>query len=507
MLKKIIYFCGIISLIIVIVLNFLFTANLDSSENISIKFNSFIYIMGLIVIGILLFVGAKIFNNYLYDEDTNKQKEKIRKYLFIGSFIIYILFNIIWIMAVRPPIIGDTGFVCDLAETFFNGDLNAFLPNTIYANITRGMYMQGYHQQIPLAFIFSICFRIINFPIRELLRIVNVISNIFIVIAIYKINKHLSKKYNTNKILLLIFILTFISLPMLSTFVYGDIPSLALCLFSVYFMMKYIENKEVKYAIFSSICMMIAYMMRMNSLIFIIATVMYLLMNLAKEFTKKDLREKILNLLIIGFFIVISIIPSKFVINYYLGKCNLEKDKSYPSESYFLMAMEESRRGNGWYNEEIAEYALENVDISKEEYRQRIKDRLKYFSENLGEGFEFYTMKLVSMWAENTYSAINVNTVGGYDELENIHVGLQFYQKVLLILTCLCSLIVLIQNRKDISLDVIFLLTIFIGGFAFHILWEAKSRYIIPYLIILIPIACISIKQIVTNNKNSISQN
>ena len=44
-------------------------------------------------------------------------------------------------------------------------------------------------------------------------------------------------------------------------------------------------------------------------------------------------------------------------------------------------------------------------------------------------------------------------------------------------------------------MDLIFLLTIFVGGFAFHILWEAKSRYIIPYIIVLIPIASICINK------------
>ena len=58
----------------------------------------------------------------------------------------------------------------------------------------------------------------------------------------------------------------------------------------------------------------------------------------------------------------------------------------------------------------------------------------------------------------------------------------------------MCSLIVLVQNRKNLSLELLFLITIFIGGFAFHILWEAKSRYIIPYIVVLIPVASICIK-------------
>ena len=52
----------------------------------------------------------------------------------------------------------------------------------------------------------------------------------------------LSKKFNVNKVLLLTLMLTFVSIPMLSTFIYGDLPSLAFSLFCVYYMMKYVEN-------------------------------------------------------------------------------------------------------------------------------------------------------------------------------------------------------------------------------------------------------------------------
>ena len=65
---------------------------------------------------------------------------------------------------------------------------------------------------------------------------------------------------------------------------------------------------------------------------------------------------------------------------------------------------------------------------------------------------------------------------------------------MLLILTCVLSIVVLIQNRKNLSPEIIYLLLIFMGGFAFHIIWEAKSRYIIPYIVVLIPLASIQIK-------------
>lgn len=489
-LKKIIYFLGILSLTIIILLNILFTAKMDYFEHITIQFNNCLYIIGLIIIGSFLFFITKIINEYLYKDTNSKSKATNRKYLFLGSLIIYIVFNIIWITLVNPNIGGDQIHVSNLAQAIFRGNVEEILPSLTYAGISLGDYIQAYQQQIPLAFIFNIFFRIIHTDTLQTLRILNIIGNILIVIALYKINNQLSKKYKTNKVLLLTLILTFISLPMLLTFVYGDIPSLALCLFAVYFMMRYTETKKYIYPIFASVFTMVAYMMRMNSLIFIIATVIYLLLNLLKRFTKKSWKNRLLETCIIIIYITISIVPTTLVKNYYLNKFNLDKNNSYPNVSFILLAMEEGPRANGWYNEEIGEKALNKLGGIKDEYKERIMQRLKYFTENIGYTFDFYIMKLASMWTENTYSAINNNGLTD----ENLINLLTFYQKVLLLLMCICSIIVLVQNRKNLSIDIIFLITIFIGGFAFHILWEAKSRYIIPYIIVLIPIASISIR-------------
>lgn len=497
-MKKIIYFCTLIFLSIVIVLNLIFIANLDSSEHITIEFNSFLYTIGIIVLGISLYIINKTINEKLY-EDIEKKK-KVRKILFIITISIYAIFNIVWCILVRPPIVGDQIHACNLAQTFYNGNLEEFLPNMTYANIPLSEYMQAYHQQISLSFVFSIFFRIIHYDGIGILRVLNIIGNIFIVIALYNIGTQLSKNYKVNKVFLLFLITTFISLTMLSTFIYGDIPSIALCLFSVYFMMKYNETGKFRYSIIASILTMIAYMMRMNSLIFIIATVIYLLINLFNGITKRNIKQNLIKVLIIAMYIIISIIPSSLVKTYYLNKYNMDKQKAYPNISYFLMAMEESWRGNGWYNEDIGEPALKDPINKKIEYKDRIKERLIYFSKHLDYTFDFYTKKTASMWAENTYSAVRSNISKEDDQIVNTTKPLMVYQKTLLILMCVCSLIVLIQNRKNLSVDVIFLITIFIGGFAFHILWEAKSRYIIPYIIVLIPVASICINKMKLKN-------
>lgn len=486
-MKKLIYLIGIISLIIIVAVNLVFTATLDVSEKITIKPNNILFMIAIIIsIGIIYFITK------ILDEQLNKDNRKnIKKEIFWVVSISYSIFCLLWVILVRPGVGGDSIHVYNLAQTMYRGNLQEFLPNSTYMGIPLIEYVQSYPQQITLAFIWNCLFNIIHFDnCIEILRIINAISCISIAYMLYKITKQISQKHETSKFLFLILMLTFISLPMLSTFIYGDTVGLALCLISTYLMMKYTETQKLRYPIISSISMMIAYMMRMNNLIFIIATVIYLILNIIEKFDKKAWKENILKIAIIVAYIVISIFPSSVVKSYYSNKYDLDKNKSYPFISYIIMAMEESRRGKGWYNEEIAEPAIKDPEMAKQEYPNKIKDRIKYFSQNLGYTFNFYKDKITSTWAENTYSAVYYNTVPDI-QIEKMEKGLIFYQKAIVLLMCICSLIVLIKNRKNLSLDVIFLTTIFIGGFAFHILWETKSRYIIPYILILIPIACI----------------
>ena len=338
-MKKIIWFIGIVTLSLVVLLNFIFTAKMDSSEHIFINVNNFLYFIGILLLGLFIYFISYFINKKLYEKDS-KTKKKVRISLVIISIIVFLIFNSLWCILIKTPVVGDQVHALNLAQTFFRGNLEEYLPNLTYAGIPLSEYMQAYHQQISLSFVFSLIFRIVRFDRLETLRIFNIISTLLMILAIYLINTQLSKKYKTNKVLLFVLFLTFLSIPMLSTFIYGDIPSIMLCLFSVYLMMKYTETKKAKFAIFSSILTMFAYMMRMNSLIFIIATTIYLLLNLFNEIKKKSLKEIILNVLIIIVYLLVSIIPSSIVKNYYLNKYNLDKSKEYPNISYFLMAME-----------------------------------------------------------------------------------------------------------------------------------------------------------------------
>ena len=81
------------------------------------------------------------------------------------------------------------------------------------------------------------------------------------------------------------------------------------------------------------------------------------------------------------------------------------------------------------------------------------------------------------------------------------YIVIAIYQKALVTFIYGGALIAIIKNRKNLSNDFILLITIFIGGVLFHTIWEMKSRYTLPYVIMLIPIANIGIQEIVQKIK------
>lgn len=265
----------------------------------------------------------------------------------------------------------------------------------------------------------------------------------------------------------------------------------------------------------SAICMLISYMLRMNMLIFIIALLIYMFMDILSR--KIKLRHIVLKIQIILCFIIIVMIPPIIVKNYYCNKCNLDKNKSFPTTGYLFMGMNEGYSAFGWFKFDNAKYAYDDIENSKEIYKKGINERLNYLLKNPRYTLNFYILKTASMWTENTYGGIYYNMIEVESDVKYLSPKIetqllksqdfiQIYQKSLIFIIFEASIIVIIQKRKNLSNEIILLLTIFIGGFLFHTMWEAKSRYIIPYIIVLIPIAAIEIDNLKVKNEKLIKK-
>lgn len=494
--KGIIFGIALVLLITVLILNLIFNVQIDAGEAVFTNINGIMYIGASIIIAITLYIiNIKL--------EKNKIPKTVKYIIFEIIVIIYFIMQIVWITYRNsvPAVDQKTTykFAVDMVK-----DIGAISDTTYGVKIPNTIYMQEYQQQFTTAFLWSILFRIFSSTNYVIVEYFNALCNCITVIAIFLITKQISKKHKANKYLSMTLILTFITLPLLSTFVYGDESGLAFSLLGVYLLMKYVETKKYRWALLSAISISISYILRMNFLIFIIASGIYLILDLIKEkLVLKTIFTKIVTIII---FLAICMLPAIFIKNYCVKKYNLDKDATFPVTGYLLMGMTNGGNGEpGWYNYPTAGRAYENLEAAKEVYSRDIKRVLEYFKDNPKFCISFYIRKITSMWAQNSYSGIYYNLsstfcekdyVDKYDldnKLLSIEKSVEIYQKALILIIFGCSIVVIIQNRNNLSEELIFLITIFIGGFLFHILWEAKSRYIIPYIIVLIPVASVKI--------------
>ena len=217
-----------------------------------------------------------------------------------------------------------------------------------------------------------------------------------------------------------------------------------------------------------------------------------------------------------------SIVPSNILKNILINRYALNPDNSFPISGFVAIGMQEGMRGNGWYNNN-ADIAWKEIETADIQYKQMIKENIYNFKNNIPHAVKFYIKKIASMWTDPMQESIWQNLsfnfyeiylkdkspeeINYYQKVDNMLINNQkwakIYQKALLFIIFGLSILVIIKNRANISNEIILLLLCFMGGLFFHILWEAKSRYIIPYIIILIPIACIKFNTKLTDNENS----
>ncbi len=489
--RKIVTIIGILCLVTVLTVNVVVVARVSDSiaENVSIQVYGVLNFLmtSLIAIG-LLCVSKKI--------DKIKWSPKIKIGIFIVFILLYIVGQIYWIQTRQAGPVYDQRYVYSDAINMYENK---------WEQIKHSSYLQLYPQQLTLATVYVGLFKLFGTTSVKLLQYGNVIANALTVIALLLITKQLGKQYKVSMGKTLVLIATFFTLPLLSVFVYGDIMSIPMCLLASYFIMKYGMEKKIRYAILSAIFMSVAYMLRMNNLIYIIALFIYLLLELF-SLKEKNIKLILQKIGIIIVFLVIAVLPTNFTKSSLQAKLELEPNKQYPTEGFLYMGMEEGSRANGWYNE-YAEWAFADAEASKEQYKNAIEKRIQHFSQNPKYFVEFYAKKIASMWAENTYQSLWYNqsyniqqTEEEVDEMQVLRIDAQvrraterllIFQKAIIWIIFGSSILVMIKYRNKLSNEMILLITIFIGGFLFHTLWEAKSRYIISYIVALIPLASI----------------
>jgi len=339
-------------------------------------------------------------------------------------------------------------------------------------------------------------------------------------------------------------ILVCCNLPMIlySSFVYGEIPSFAMLSVGLFLLLKLLADcipahsvettspddtrvvgtshalsaVTVFTALGSILFLTLSVMLRKNSLILIIAVLLVLFFEALRPGRSGRACIGLMAMAVCLTITSVGVLP--LVQKCYEKKAGNTLSSGVTAMSYFAMGMQESSRGCGWYNGfniDTYDAAGMNSDAANAISRAAINERIAYFREHPGYAVNFYLHKHLSQWADGTYASrqATLATYGGRsDFLKEVYEGSlasayiewgNAWQNVLylgMLLFCIAT----VRKRRpgngsanaaanddfrfrNICLYTYTGLIAVLGGFLFHTIWEANSRYIFVYSLLLMP--------------------
>lgn len=500
LVKKSIQFFSIIVAIILIILGicaviktgYFDNAYNEYSEKILYKTDNIILNLILIIMFLLIL--------YAIYRLTYKIKSK---YLFISVLAVYIILSIIWVCVSKTPLRADQKVVHEIATQFIEHN---------FQSLEEGQYLCYHPLQLGFIYFLEIIYRMFCSSNPIIYKFLNIIFSSIVMIYMYKISGIIFKSDKVQKILSIL-LLGNIVMIFLNVYVYGNTVGLMLGLISIYYILKYLEIRKIRYLIVSTISIILAIVLKSNFEIYLIGIILMLLMDSIKKIDYKAL-------ITIVIMIILTLTVNKAIVKITELRYGKEINKGIPMISYIHMGMApKADRAAGWYNinvnvEKIFAENQFNIEKSSEYSKQEILKRINNFKDNPSEAFKFYIDKILSTWIEPAFQTIWINEP--QEEIENVEEYISNNKMLLSLYDGIANKIIMkyldiydivififagifvILNIKKIEIKEVSLLILFFGGLAFHILWETKSIYAIPFFEILILYSAHSVANIFT---------
>ena len=436
-----------------------------------------------------------VFSIFIFLISIRPWLERIKiSILFIIGAIIHSFFFIYTLFTIKLNIRADSDLVMKNTKNILNGK---------YSDISDvAGYLSMNPHQLGLSTFEQIVLKIFNEPI-----VFVVLNFIFLITSIYlvsRINDNLGITKMTNKYFILLANL-FLPIYLHVFFIYGHLPSIFFFTLGLFFLTQ--NSKNYLQIILGSFLISIAYLLRSNTIIFIIALLIFLVLQAIKE-------KKIKNIMLVITIITTIILSSNLMRIHYESLIKQKLHPGTPMISYVAMGLRDldpsdDHVGGWWdgfnstllvennYNQKKAQY------ISKRELDKAIK---KHQTDSRFSNL-FFRRKIISTWLEPTFQSVwsgpievddfkqtfgPLKSLYGEGELSDILNG---YMSAFLILTytlVFLAIVLLLFLDKEF-LNYLFYQLTFIGGFIFHIIWETKSQYVFLYIFLVLPILSFSL--------------
>lgn len=399
------------------------------------------------------------------------------------------LFSVSWIFLSKAAVIGDPRLIYEAVQQLAEGN---------YFSFETGEYFSRFHHQLGIAAYCELLYWITGSYFPIVFQLINVLWIAVFLYSVFGITRLLfPSEYICRTTLLLLFFC--FPLYFYVTFVYGNIPYWGLGTLSLFLFLNYLKNNQLPYFFATLLAISGSILLKSNSMILWIAMLILLILH---GFSKKRLS---VFFLLLASFIAIPLLTSEGLTKYYsirtgtaVGSANV------PTIARIAMGMQEGYMAEGWYNDYALntyfEHHFDRTAIT-EDAKQEIANSLNNFIKNPRYAAKFYYRKTVSMWNEPSFECLLISDDSVGERLGIIN-SLYYGKANRLILNVMNlfhfiimagSFLFLLLYRKKITTEQLLLGIIVIGGVLFHLIWEAKSQYALPYFFLLIPYAAVGL--------------
>lgn len=420
-----------------------------------------------------------------------KFREKVSLKKVHTCILLVALSALVLAVNVRPS--ADQLKVCQTALDMVRGDYSAFHP---------GGYLYVYPHQMGLVLLLyplSLLFGSGNYLA---FRFLNVACMIVIFWALSRICGLLFRDEALSDFGRCLFG-CFFPLTLYVHWVYGTVPGLALSLAGFYFGLRFVSEHKASQMLIAAALLAVAVQLKKNYLIMLVAYCVMLFLDFLK-------RRKALTLAAIAAAACLCVLCGKGVAFCTEQMTGVELSRGVPSAGWVAMGLHENdQRANGWYenndNSTIDLFRANGYDYEKTKEMQveDIRKRLGDFRADGRYALEFFAEKTASQWNNPTFQCLWIYNVVRPGALDKTALIVSNFLQTLILFGTVWYL-VFYWEKMDLSQ--ILLPVCFIGGFLFHVFWEAKGQYTMPYFVLLLPLSLAGLAACARDVRDAIRQ-
>lgn len=443
-----------------------------------------------------------------------RQCVRKRKPYLIGMVSIYVyVVSAIWVSDCHVIPYGDSGVLFSIARKMLGG---------YYIDMeSPGCYMTVFPHQFSLVAVIQVIMALFGPENHKAFQYLNALCMPLLFYSGYKILQYICEDLETVFYYILFFLGCF-PLFLYVPFVYGEIISITFTMVLMWQVIRYCKTdrkppfRKFRHSARSAVngtflwgtfAIVLACMVRKNSLIVLVAAGIVLLFHSAR---KADPRGVI-------WILVMALAVSgsdKLVCTYYEKMSGTEVSGGIPYISWIRMGLQDTWAGPGWFDNSSVDHFAENgfdTDRTALAEKRLLRETLEDMWEDKSGSVDFFRRKILSQWNSPgyNYGQTTKNFDCGPEEFpafvryvyfegeKTVQAYMDRYQSVFYFYVAASAVALFADRKKKYCLADLLLYIAMVGGFLFSIMWEACSRYVLPYIVYMIPMAALGMHRLV----------